>query len=72
MYMSYLLPVVDYASVVWDGCSQRDSQTLQKIQAFYIDMFSCIVFCNISKAFDRVWHQDRSFKLMQNGMEGKL
>ena len=32
IYMSYLLPVVEYASVVWDGCSERDSQTLQKIQ----------------------------------------
>ena len=32
MYMSYLLPVVEYASVVWDGCSEGDSQTLQKIQ----------------------------------------
>ena len=32
MYMSYLLPVVEYASVVWDGCSELDSQTLQKIQ----------------------------------------
>ena len=32
MYMSYLLPVVEYASVVCDGCSKRDSQTLQKLQ----------------------------------------
>ena len=32
MYMSYMLPVVEYASVVWDGCSEKDSQTLQKIQ----------------------------------------
>ena len=32
MNMSYLLPVVVYASVVWDGCSEQDSQTLQKIQ----------------------------------------
>ena len=32
MYMSYLLPVVEYTSVVWDGCSELDSQTLQKIQ----------------------------------------
>ena len=31
MYMSYLLPVVEYSSVVWDRCSERDSQTLQKI-----------------------------------------
>ena len=27
MYMSFLLPVVEYASVVWGGCSEQDSQT---------------------------------------------
>ena len=32
MYMSYMLPVVKYASVVWDGCSEQDSQTLQKFK----------------------------------------
>ena len=32
MYMSYMLPVVEYASVVWDGCSKQDSQSLQRIQ----------------------------------------
>ena len=32
MYMSYLLTVVVYASVVWDGCSEQDSQTLLNIQ----------------------------------------
>ena len=33
MYMSYnKLPVIEYASIVWDGCSEQDSQTLQKIQ----------------------------------------
>ena len=32
MLSSYLLPVVEYASVVWDGCSKQDLQTLQKIQ----------------------------------------
>ena len=26
MYMSYLLPIVEYASVVWDGCSEQNSQ----------------------------------------------
>ena len=30
--MSFLLPVVEYASVVWDVCSEQDSQILQKIQ----------------------------------------
>ena len=32
MYMFYLLPIVEYASVVRDGCSEQDSQTLQKIR----------------------------------------
>ena len=29
MYMSNLLPVVEYASVVWDGCFEQDSQILK-------------------------------------------
>ena len=32
MYMSFPLPVLEYVSVVWDRCSEQDSQTLQKIQ----------------------------------------
>ena len=32
MCMSDLLPAVEYASVVWDGCSEQDSLTLQKIE----------------------------------------
>ena len=35
-------------------------------------MFSCIVFCDVSKAFDKVWHKGLMFKLRQNGIEGKL
>ena len=31
-YMSYMLPIVEYASVVWDGCSEQDSVTLQTVQ----------------------------------------
>ena len=31
MYMSYLLPLVEYASVVWFGCPEQDSQTLKEI-----------------------------------------
>ena len=41
-------------------------------QAFDNNMFSCIVFCDVSKAFDRVWHKGLMFTLRQNGVEGKL
>ena len=34
-------------------------------------MFSCIVFYDVSKAFDRVWHKGLMFKLRQNGIKGK-
>ena len=32
MYMSYMLPIVEYASVVRDGCSEQDTVTLQKVK----------------------------------------
>ena len=32
MYVSYMLPVIENALVVWDVCSEQDSQTLQQIQ----------------------------------------
>ena len=41
-------------------------------QAFDNNMFSCIVFCEVSKAFDRVWHKGLLVKLRQNGIDGKL
>ena len=28
-----MLPIVEYASVVWGGLSEQDSITLQKVQA---------------------------------------
>ena len=41
-------------------------------QAFDNNIFSCIVFLGVSKAFDRVWHKGLMFKFRQNGIEGKL
>ena len=40
--------------------------------AFDNNQFSCMVFCDISKAFDRVWHQGLIFKLKQYGISNDL
>ena len=32
----------------------------------------CMIFCDISKAFDRVWHNGLLFKLQQCGFDGSL
>jgi len=41
-------------------------------QTFDNKQFSCMVFCDISKAFDRVWHKGLLYKLSKNGINGKL
>ena len=33
---------------------------------------TCMIFCDISKAFDRVWHKGLLFKLRQNGITNDL
>ena len=32
IYLSYLLPIIEYSCVVWDGCTERDIESLQKRQ----------------------------------------
>ena len=32
LYFSYVLPVLEYSSLVWDGCSQHDYSTLENLQ----------------------------------------
>ena len=32
IYLYHLQPIIECASLVWDGCTQQDSNTLQKIQ----------------------------------------
>ena len=41
-------------------------------QAFDNKQYACMVFCDVSKAFDRVWHKGLLFKLKQNGINGQL
>ena len=44
----------------------------QICQSIDAKQHTCMVFCDISKAFDRVWHKGLIFKLRQNGMHGEL
>ncbi len=44
----------------------------QICQAFDARQTTCMVFCDISKAFDRVWHKGLLFKLRQNGISGNI
>ena len=32
IYSSYVLPILEYSSIVWDGCSQQDSESLERLQ----------------------------------------
>ena len=32
IYLCYVLPILEYSSVVWDGCSSQDSNALEKLQ----------------------------------------
>ncbi|MCG7867669.1 MAG: hypothetical protein JAY74_15080 [Candidatus Thiodiazotropha taylori] len=41
-------------------------------QSFDEKQYSCMVFCDISKAFDRVWHSGLLFKLKQYGIDGAV
>ena len=31
-YFSFILPILEYSSMVWDGCSQQDSMALDRLQ----------------------------------------
>ena len=41
-------------------------------QSFDQKQYSCMIVCDISKAFDKVWHKGLLFKLRQNGIKGNL
>ena len=69
----------NYSYKYQSGFLHRNSTVFQLIdihhnicQAFDNNLFSCIVFCDVSKAFDRVWHRGLLFKLRQNRIDGKL
>lgn len=32
LYTTFIKPMLEYASVVWDGCSEQDSEKLEKVQ----------------------------------------
>ena len=62
-----------FASAFSFALSQSNFFTCHHIcQAFDHNQFSCMVFLDISKAFDRVWHAGLLYKLEQHGISGDL
>ena len=61
------------------GFLSKHSTTFQLIdiyhhicQAIDNNQYACMVFLDVSKAFDRVWHRGLIFKLRQYGIDGDL
>ena len=61
------------------GFLPNHSTTLQLIdiyhhicQTFDNNQYACMVFCDVSKAFDRVWHKGLLFKLKEYDINGAL
>ena len=60
-------------------CLPNHSTTFQLIDIYRhscqtsdSNQFSCMVFLDVYKAFDIVWHKGLIFKLKQNGTDGEL
>ena len=51
------------SSLVHEILAAFDDKNCLEVRTVYLDM---------SKAFDKVWHEGLLFKLQQNGIEGKL
>ena len=74
-HMYNFLMTIELLYKYQSGFLPKHSTTYQLIdiyhhicQAMDYGQFSCIVFCDISKAFDRVWHSDLVFKLEEHGL----
>ena len=78
-HMYNLLVANDLLYKYQSGFLPLHSTTYQIIDIYHhickaIDhgQLSCIVFFDISKAFDRIWHKDILFKLKENGIGDSL
>ena len=67
MYMSYLLSIVEYASVVWDECSEQYLLTLHNVQneaAVLVTGLTRSV--SLEKTLQRVWMGNSITKIQQH------
>ena len=69
MYMSYMLPILEYASVIWDGCYEQDSVTLQKVQN---EAARLVTGLTRSVSLEKLFKECRWATLLQRRQQHKL
>ena len=69
MYISYLIPVVEYAPVVWDGCPEQDTKTLQKLQNKSTQLITEL---SRSVSLENLYKECERAILSQNTQQNKL
>ena len=69
----------DYITPFQSGFVRKDSTVNQLLSIYHSFCLALdegkevrVVFCDISKAFDRVWHEGLLFKLKESGISGSL
>ena len=69
MFLSYIKPILEYADVVWDGCSTDNTDRLERIQ---LEAARIVTGLTRSTHLERLYNEVGWFPLSQHRKERKL